>query len=93
MSTIGLDIGTTGCKAIAFDAAGRILGQGSQEYAILTPHPNWAEQDAERVWHLAWDALGEAVATARDDPPTALALSVQGEAIIPVDGAGRPLRR
>ena len=92
MSTIGLDVGTTGCKAIAFDAAGRILGQGSREYAILTPHPNWAEQDAERVWHLAWDALGEAVATVRDDPPTALALSVQGEAIIPVDGDGRPLR-
>jgi len=92
MSTIGLDVGTTGCKAIAFDATGRILGQGSREYPILTPHPNWAEQDAERVWHLAWDALGEAVATARDDPPTALALSVQGEAIIPVDGHGRPLR-
>ena len=92
MSTIGLDVGTTGCKAIVFDAAGRILGQGSREYAILTPHPNWAEQDAEQVWHLAWDALSEAVATARDDPPTALALSVQGEAIIPVDGHGQPLR-
>jgi xylulokinase len=92
MSTIGLDVGTTGCKAIVFSDEGRILGQGAREYAILTPHPNWAEQDAEAVWRLAWDALSEAVATARDDPPTALALSVQGEAIIPVDRDGRPLR-
>jgi len=92
MSTIGLDVGTTGCKAIVFDAAGRILGQGSREYPILTPLPNWAEQDAEQVWRLAWDALSEAVATTRDDPPSALALSVQGEAIIPVDGHGRALR-
>jgi xylulokinase len=92
MSTIGLDVGTTGCKAILFDAEGHILGQGTREYAILTPHPNWAEQDAEQVWQLAWDALRQAVAAAHGDPPTALALSVQGEAVIPVDRAGRPLR-
>lgn len=92
MSTIGLDVGTTGCKAIVFSDEGHILGQGSREYSILTAHPNWAEQDAEVVWQQAWDALSEAVAAAHDDPPTALALSVQGEAIIPVDGDGQPLR-
>jgi xylulokinase len=46
MSVIGLDIGTTGCKAIVFDSDGRICGQGSREYPIETPHPRWAEQDA-----------------------------------------------
>ncbi len=92
MSLIGLDIGTTGCKAIVFDEGGSILGQASREYAILTPRPNWVEQDADQVWGLAWDALSEAVAQARSDPPVALALSVQGEAIAPVDGEGRPMR-
>jgi xylulokinase len=92
MSLIGLDIGTTGCKAIVFSSDGKILGQGAREYSILTPHPNWAEQDAERVWQLAWDALSEAVALASDDPPRALALSCQGEAIIPVNDQGQALR-
>jgi xylulokinase len=92
MSLIGLDIGTTGCKAIVFSSEGKILGQGAREYSILTPHPNWAEQDAEQVWRLAWDALREAVATAGDDPPQALALSCQGEAVIPVDEKGAALR-
>lgn len=92
MSLIGLDIGTTGCKAIVFSDEGNILGQGALEYSILTPHPNWAEQDAEQVWRLAWDALREAVATAGDDPPQALALSCQGEAVIPVDEKGAALR-
>jgi xylulokinase len=97
MSLIGLDVGTTGCKAIVFDRAGQILGRAAREYPILTPQPNWAEQDAEAVWHKAWDALREAVSASRDgppsrnDPPAALALSVQGEAIIPVDAAGRAL--
>jgi xylulokinase len=94
MSLIGLDIGTTGCKAIVFDARGRILGQAAREYGVLMPHPQWAEQDAERVWHLAWEALSEVVDAdpVRRDPPLALALSVQGEAVIPVDAEGRALR-
>nr|MBP8911985.1 hypothetical protein [Phycisphaerae bacterium] len=60
MSLIGLDVGTTGCKAIIFDPAGRILSQASREYSILTPRANWAEQDAEQVWALAWESLKEA---------------------------------
>jgi len=89
---IGLDIGTTGCKAIVFGPEWEILGKASREYPILTPHPDWAEQDADLVWRLALDALTQAVDQARADPPRAMALSVQGEAVMPVDRAGRPLR-
>lgn len=92
MSIIGLDVGTTGCKAIVFNDAGDIIGQAAREYPIHTPHPDWAEQDAEEVWQLAWQALSEAVEAARHDPPVSLALSVQGEAVIPVDQDGQPLR-
>jgi len=92
MSLIGLDIGTTGCKAIVFDATGSILSQASREYSILTPGPGWAEQDAEQIWALAGEALREAVARNAGEPPRAMALSVQGEAVIPVDAEGRALR-
>ena len=92
MSLMGLDIGTTGCKALLFASDGSLLGQARREYAIQTPQPAWAEQDAELVWALAWQCLAEAVAAAPDEPPVALALSCQGEAVIPVDRAGRALR-
>ena len=92
MSVVGLDIGTTGCKAIVFGDDWEILGQGKREYSILTPRAQWAEQDAELVWKLAIDSLAEAVSRSKSDPPTAMALSVQGEAVIPVDKEGRPLR-
>lgn len=92
MALIGLDIGTTGCKAIVFDDDGRALGRGAREYPVLTPRAGWAEQDAEQVWGLAWAALAEALAASGGAQPVALALSVQGEAIIPVDAAGRALR-
>ncbi|MFN3331974.1 MAG: FGGY-family carbohydrate kinase [Caldilinea sp.] len=89
---IGLDIGTTGCKAMIFAEDGRILSQVRREYTIQTLQPSWAEQDAEQVWALAWQCLREAVAALSDDPPTALAISCQGEAVIPVDAEGRALR-
>lgn len=92
MSVIGLDIGTTGCKAIIFSDEWEILGQAKREYSIQTPQPGWAEQDAEQVWNLAIESLTEAVRQNKAEPPKALALSVQGEAVIPVDKHGRPIR-
>lgn len=91
MTLIGLDIGTTGCKANLFDYEGRVLASASREYDILTPKPGWYEQDAEEVWLLAKECLRE-VAAHPSEPPVALALSVQGEAIAPVDRDGRALR-
>lgn len=93
MSLIGLDIGTTGCKATIFRIDGSVMSQGRREYGVDTPHAGWAEQDAELVWRLTWQALAEACAAATgDDPPVALAISCQGEAVMPVDAEGRALR-
>jgi len=92
MSVIGLDIGTTGCKAVVFSDTWHVIGQAAREYPILTPRTGWAEQDAERVWRLALESLAEAVAACRSDPPVAMALSVQGEAVMAVNNQARPLR-
>ena len=90
---VGLDIGTTGCRAIIFDEAGNVHAQARREYTINIPHPNWAEQDAELVWTLAWDTLGEAITQCKNkNNIEALSLSVQGEAIIPIDDSGKALR-
>jgi xylulokinase len=92
MSVIGLDIGTTGCKAIVFGREWEILGRASREYPVLSSRAGWAEQDAEQVWKLAMETVAQAVDQNQADAPRAMALSVQGEAVIPVDREGRPLR-
>ncbi len=92
MSVIGLDIGTTGCKTIVFAEDGTILAHAQREYGIQSPRPGWAEQDAEEIWRLALATLREAVAGTHNDEPRALALSCQGEAVMPVDAEGRALR-
>ena len=91
MKLLGLDVGTTGCKAIVFDADGNILGHGFREYGVQCDAPAKAEQDAEQVWSLTREALREAVAKAGSLDIAALSLSAQGDAIIPVDADFRAL--
>jgi xylulokinase len=89
---LGLDVGTTGCKAVLFDEDGTLLAMASREYAVDLPHPGWAEQDIERVWALAVEAMRQAIGAAGAGEVAAIGLSVHGEAVTPVDGAWRPLR-
>jgi xylulokinase len=91
MHLIGLDVGTTGCKAIVFDLHGAILGQGFREYDVLCTEPAMGEQDAEHVWTLTHETLREAVQRAGVKDIAALSVSVQGDAIIPVDREFRAL--
>jgi sugar (pentulose or hexulose) kinase len=91
MHLIGLDVGTTGCKAIVFDLHGAILGQGFREYDVLCTEPAMAEQDAEHVWTLTHETLRDAVQRAAVKDIAALSVSVQGDAIIPVDREFRAL--
>ena len=65
MHFVGLDIGTTGCRAAIFNETGALVSNASREYAVDIPQPSWAEQDAENVWRLTQDALAEAIFAAQ----------------------------
>ncbi len=93
MHLIGLDVGTTGCKAIVFDPQGRIKGYGFREYGVVCDTPAMAEQDAEQVWNLTCEVLQEALAKSGVKDIKALSVSVQGDAVMPVDREFRPLHR
>ena len=94
MSLLGVDVGTSALKAVAFDAdSGRPIARARVGYAMRTPAPGWAELDPELVWDAFTEALGAiaAVPEARRDPPRALACSVSGDEIVLLDRQGRPL--
>lgn len=48
---IGIDIGTTGTKALLIDEAGSIVAAATVEYPLHTPRPLWAEQDPADWWN------------------------------------------
>ncbi|MEW6510952.1 MAG: FGGY-family carbohydrate kinase [Bacteroidota bacterium] len=91
MSLLGIDIGTTGCKAVAFDREGKQIASSSTEYPLLFPRAGWIELDPEEVWKKTVRAVRSVAEATRRDPVTALAVSAQGEAFMPVDRTGRVL--
>jgi xylulokinase len=54
---IGLDIGTTGAKALLVNEQGKILSSATVEYPLYTPFPLWSEQEPEDWWQASVQAL------------------------------------
>jgi len=54
---LGVDIGTSGVKAVVIDAAGAVAGQGTAPLAVTRPHPLWSEQDPESWWRATTAAV------------------------------------
>jgi len=88
MSLMGIDIGSTGTKAILFRADGRILGQAYREYPELRPQPGWFELDPDQVWEAFTEVVAQAASHQEADPVQSLCISAMGEAFTPVDVQG-----
>ncbi len=90
MSLLGIDVGTTGCKAAIFSEEGTLLASAYEEYDICRPQPGWAELDTAAVWATIQRMIAQA-AHAAADPPRALCVSSLGEAVVPVSADRRIL--
>lgn len=84
MSLLGIDVGTTGCKAAVFSEEGHVLASAYEEYDCQRPKSGWAELDAVEVWAKVKRMISEVVSSSASDPAKALAVSSLGEAMVPV---------
>ena len=91
---LGIDAGTTSVKAGIFEPEGGCVSVARHAYPLDTPAPDRVEVDAHRYWDACCAATRAALATAQCDARqiSALAVSSQGETIIPVDGQGQATR-
>lgn len=54
---IGLDVGTSGTKAVLIDESGTVKGSATAAYPLYTPQPLWAEQDPADWWRAACEVI------------------------------------
>ena len=68
MNFMGIDVGTSGTRALVIDQAGRIIGSATTEHVpFATPRPGWAEQDPADWWRATGEAVRGALAAAGID--------------------------
>ncbi|MCL1854675.1 MAG: FGGY family carbohydrate kinase [Clostridia bacterium] len=84
MHILGVDVGTTGTKAMAFDENGRKVAQAYQGYKLTTGANGFVEQNADD-WLNALLFTVKSCAEETDGDIQALSLSTQGGSMVPVD--------
>ena len=90
---IGLDIGTTSVKAVAFHLRGFVIREYEVEYLTKTPHPGWAEQDPLEIEEATIQALRHLIGGFDQQHTTILAIGLSSamHSLICMDKEGEPL--
>ena len=92
MSLLGIDVGTSGCKATVVDRDGKILGSGYQEYPVQRNENGWAELDPQAIWSAVQSVVARSVGTAGVGASIrAISVSSFGETVVPIGRDGEIL--
>src|SRR5215813_9601297 len=65
---LSIDQGTTSCRAILFDSAGKALGVGQKEFTQFFPKPGWVEHDPQEILSVQVSCIGDAISAAGIQP-------------------------
>ncbi|GAB3521037.1 gluconokinase [Emticicia fontis] len=87
---VGIDIGTTTTKAVAFDKNGNVQSQFSSGYGMTHPHPNWSEQNPEEIYEAFQKCLNVIVTPSLADK-SIISFSSAMHGLIALDANGKPL--
>ena len=77
---LGIDVGTSGTKALLMASDGRMLATATGEHAApAAPKPSWSEQDPRDWWAATTRAVREVVAKAKIDGRKIAAIGLSGQ--------------
>ena len=88
---LGIDIGTSGVKAVITDDAQAVVAQGHAPLTVQRTYPLWSEQDPDSWWTATQDAVLQLDPDLRAEV-RAVGLSGQMHGATCLDSQGRPVR-
>lgn len=89
---IGIDLGTSGVKAILLSASGEILASATTAMTVSRPKPLWSEQDPKQWWDATLNSLSELGKQHSLQQVKAIGLSGQMHGVTLLDSANQVLR-
>ena len=85
MSFLGIDIGTSGCKSVAFDERGKIIVSHYREYDTFRDATGRSEIDARDVWNKIAETIRVCAEATKGDPIRGISVTSMGESMVPLD--------
>ncbi|MDB5250297.1 MAG: carbohydrate kinase [Segetibacter sp.] len=85
---LGIDIGTTSSKAVAFSETGEVIKSFSVGYDMQHPEPNRSEQDPDEILQAVICGLNKVTEAFAPDYPAFISFSAAMHSLIAVDEKG-----
>src|SRR5688572_28931091 len=91
---LGIDISTTGAKALLIDEQGNVVGSVTTPQSVSTPHPLWSEQNPHDWWSAIVASIRGVLNQAQvsGDAVAAIGLTGQMHGLVLLDASGEVLR-
>lgn len=88
---LGVDIGTTHCKAVALAVDGKLLHQAKAGYPTIQSYAGQSEQDATVIFGAVLDVLQQSIFSLRQQELSAVCFSAAMHSIMAVNASVEPL--
>ena len=91
---LGIDVSTTGSKALLVDASGAVVASASTPHTLQTPRPLWSEQDPEEWWQATATSIRAALAAVPGAASRVVGIGLTGQmhGLVALDALGNVLR-
>ncbi|MDO8550332.1 MAG: xylulokinase [Ignavibacteria bacterium] len=91
---LGLDIGTTGAKAILINSRGEVIESATSEYPMFNPRPLWSEQNPEDWWKAAQESFNKVLKENKINKSDVKGIGLTGQmhGLVLLDKDGKVLR-
>ncbi|NOZ57605.1 MAG: xylulokinase, partial [Calditrichaeota bacterium] len=76
---LGIDVGTSGTKALLMDESGHVVATATEEYPLHVPKPNWSEQDPEDWWRATVAAVRAVLRKSGVAPKSVKGIGLSGQ--------------
>ncbi len=91
-SFLGIDVGTSGVKAILVAESGDVIASAVTPLQLSTPQPGWAEQEPESWWQASIASIRTLLAARPDSNVAAIGISGQMHSSVFLDAKGTVIR-
>ena len=76
---LGIDLSTTGAKALLIDETGRVVSSATTPLSLSTPRDLWSEQEPRDWWEATTNSIRQALASAAEPRQNVVAVGLTGQ--------------